>query len=58
MIGGGNLQILNVKLSPDERDDAKYTCRAENDVDSRDAEAQLTVHCKHRILSLLNAHFF
>lgn len=46
MIGGGNLQILNVRLAtsgnPDS-DDAAYMCRASNDVDSVDAEARLTV---------------
>ncbi|KAL4216343.1 putative aminophospholipid-translocase [Mactra antiquata] len=49
IIGGGNLQILNVKLASDsnpESDDAMYMCRAENDVDSVDAEAQLTVTSK------------
>ncbi|XP_052785952.1 neogenin-like isoform X3 [Mya arenaria] len=46
MIGGGNLQILDVKysnLEGQESDDATYTCRAENDVDSSDAEARLEV---------------
>lgn len=46
MIGGGNLQILNVKYGEEndaDNDDATYTCRAENDVDSVDAEARLTV---------------
>ncbi|XP_053387197.1 neogenin-like [Mercenaria mercenaria] len=46
MIGGGNLQILDVRLgtsSNPDSDDATYMCRAENDVDSVDAEARLTV---------------
>lgn len=46
MIGGGNLQILDVKYSEEpseESDHATYMCRAENDVDSNDAEAQLEV---------------
>ncbi|XP_052264335.1 neogenin-like isoform X3 [Dreissena polymorpha] len=46
MIGGGNLQILDVKFSMkegEESDDATYMCRAENDLDSNDAEAKLDV---------------
>ena len=46
MIGGGNLQILDVKhsgMDDTDSDYATYTCRAENDVDSVDAEARLNV---------------
>ena len=46
MIGGGNLQILNVKSATPtdlDTDEAMYMCRAENDIDSVDAEAKLTV---------------
>ena len=46
MIGGGNLQILDVKhggVDDTDSDYATYTCRAENDVDSVDAEARLNV---------------
>ncbi|KAK3580125.1 hypothetical protein CHS0354_034065 [Potamilus streckersoni] len=39
VIGGGNLQILNLN----EKDDGTYTCRAENSIDSADADAKLTV---------------
>ncbi|KAL3885049.1 hypothetical protein ACJMK2_025148 [Sinanodonta woodiana] len=39
VIGGGNLQILDLQ----EKDDGTYTCRAENSIDSADADAKLTV---------------
>lgn len=55
MIGGGNLQILDVKYGDDDdddSDDATYTCRAENDVDSTDAEARLTVLGRKDFMSL------
>lgn len=55
MIGAGNLQILDVKYGDDDdedSDDATYTCRAENDVDSADAEARLTVLGRTEFMSL------
>ena len=56
MIGGGNLQILNVKAKSSsdlESDDAKYMCRAENDMDSVDAEARLSVIGKMSIYYMI-----
>jgi len=39
MIGAGSLQIYNVR----EEDSGTYTCRAENNIDSDDADATLRV---------------
>ena len=39
LVGAGHLQILNVK----ESDAGTYTCRAENQEDSIDADASLAV---------------
>ena len=45
MKGKGNLQILDVKpaTDADPGDSGSYMCRAENDIDSNDAEAELNV---------------
>ena len=49
MKGKGNLQILDLKpaTEDDPGDGGSYVCRAENDIDSTDAEAELTVLGKY-----------
>ena len=49
MKGKGNLQILDLKPATDgdPGDGGSYVCRAENDIDSTDAEAELTVLGKY-----------
>ena len=56
MKGKGNLQILDVKPATDADlgDSGSYMCRAENDIDSNDAEAELNVLGKPSSFLLTN----